>query len=147
MLANLRLVLGVDVTPGNKSNSTHSLPGLLDDLAPEMRPFLVRGDAGYGNGSVMTALEELGQDYLFRLRMTKRAKELVAKLLTETGWSDVGQGWYGKSSVLQLKGWSRKRRVVDTRRRRSPPKDVALPAQAAEGDQLLIPSSALSCYK
>ena len=141
MLANLRLVLGVDVTPGNKSNSTHSLPGLLeilDDLAPEMRPFLVRGDIGYGNGSVMTALEELGQDYLFGLRMTKRAKELVAKLLTETGWSDVGQGWYGKSSELQLKGWSRKRRVVDTRRRRSPPKDVALPAQAAEGDQLLL---------
>ena len=141
MLANLHLVLGVDVTPGNESNSTHSLPGLLeilDDLAPEMRPFLVRGDAGYGNGSVMTALEELGQDYLFRLRMTKRAKELVAKLLTKTGWSDVGQGWYGKSSELQLKGWSRKRRVVDTRRRRSPPKDVALPAQAAEGDQLLM---------
>ena len=141
MLANLRLVLGVDVTPGNESDSTHSLPGLLeilDDLAPEMRPFLVRCDIGYGNGSVMTALEELGQDYLFGLRMTKRAKELVAKLLTETGWSDVGQGWYGKSSELQLKGWSRKRRVVDTRRRRSPPKDVALPAQAAEGDQLLL---------
>ena len=103
-----------------------------------MRLFLVRGDIGYGNGSVMTALEELGQDYLFRLRMTKRAKELVAKLSTETGWSDVGHGWHGKSSELQLMGWSRKRRVVVTRRRRSPPKDVALPAQAAEGDQLLL---------
>ena len=141
LIANLRLVLGVDVTPGNESNSTHSLPGLLeilDDLPPEMRPFLVRSDIGYGNGSVMAALEELGQDYLFRLRMTKRAKKLVAKLSKETGWSDVGQGWYGKSSELQLTGWSRKRRVVVMRRRRSPPKDVALPAQAAEGDQLLL---------
>ena len=46
MLANLRLIPGVDVPPGNECNSTHSLPGLLeilDDLRPEMRPFLVRG--------------------------------------------------------------------------------------------------------
>ena len=109
-----------------------------DDLPPEMRPFLVRGDIGHGNDSMMSALEERGQDYLFKQRMTKRAKELVAILSTETGWSDVGQGWYGKSSELQLTGWSRKRRVVVMRRRRSPPKDVALPAQAAEGDQLLL---------
>ena len=58
MLANLRLVPGVDVTPGNESNSTHSLPGLLeilDGLRPEMRPHLVRGDIGYGTGSVPPA--------------------------------------------------------------------------------------------
>ena len=141
LLANLRLVLGVDVTLGNESNSTHSLSGLLeilDDLPPEMRPHLVRGDAGYGNDSMMSSLEKRGQDYLLKLPMTKRAKELVAKLSTETGWKDVGQGWYGTSSHLQLTGWSRKRRVVVMRRRRSPPKDVALPAQAAEGDQLLL---------
>ena len=93
MLANLRLVPGVDVTPGNVSNSTHSLPELLeilDGLRPEMRPYLVRGDIGHGTGSVMSALEERGQDHLFRLRMTKRTKELVAILSTETGWTDVG---------------------------------------------------------
>ena len=115
------MVLGVDVTPGNESNSTHSLPGLLeilDDLPPELRPHLVRGDAGYGNDSMMSALKERGQDYLFKQRMTKRAKELVAKLSTNTGWSDVGQGWNGKSSELQLMGWSRKRPVVVIRRRR-----------------------------
>ena len=140
LIANLRLVLGVDVTPGNGSNSTHSLPGLLeilDDLPPEMRPFLVHDESGYGNEPMMSALEERGQDYLFKQRMTKRVKELVAKLSTKTGWSDVGQGWNGKSSEMQLMGWSRKRRVVVIRRRRSPPKDVALPAQAAEGEQLL----------
>ena len=38
---------------------------------------------------------------------------------------------------LQLANWSRKRRVV-VMRRRLPPKEVALPAQAAEGDQLLL---------
>ena len=35
-------------------------------------------------------------------------------------------------------GWSRKRRVVVMRRRRKSPDDVALPAQTAEGDQLLL---------
>ena len=141
MLANLRLVPGVDVTPGNESNSTHSLPGLLeilDGLRPEMRPHLVRGDIGYGTGSVMSALEERGQHYLFRLRMTKRTKELTAILSAERGWSDVGQGWYGINSELQLAGWSRKRRVVVMRRRRSLHKDVELLAQAAEGDQLFL---------
>ena len=70
--------------------------------------------------------------------MTKRAKELVAKLSTERGWSDVGKGWYGQRSELQLMGWSRKRRVVVMRRRRKPPADVALPAPAAKGEQLLL---------
>ena len=70
-----------------------------------MRPFLVRADRGYGNDAMMSALEKRGQDYLLKLPMRKRAKELVAKLSTESGWSDVGQGWYGKSSELQLMGW------------------------------------------
>ena len=46
LIANLRLVLGVDVTLGNESNSPHSLPGLLeilDDLPAAMRSFLVPG--------------------------------------------------------------------------------------------------------
>ena len=107
LIANLRLVLGVDVTRGNESNSPHSLPGLLDildDLPAAMRPFLVRGDRGYGNEAVMSALEKRGQNYLLKLPMRKRAKELVAKLSTERGWSDVGKGWYGQSSGLQLMG-------------------------------------------
>ena len=98
----------------------------------------MRADRGYGNEAVMSALEKRGQDYLLKLPMRKRTKELVAKLSTESGWSDVGQGWYGKSSKLQLMGWSRKRRIVVMRRRRKSPNDVALPAQTAEGDQLLL---------
>ena len=57
LIANLRLFLGVDVTPGYESNSPHNLPGLLeilDELPPPMSPFLVRGDSGYGNESVMS---------------------------------------------------------------------------------------------
>ena len=77
MLTNLRLIPRVDFTPGNECNSTYSLPGhlqILDDLPPEARPHLVRGDIGFGTGSVMSAFEERGQHYLFRLRMTKRQR-------------------------------------------------------------------------
>ena len=45
LIANLRLVLGVDVTLGIESNRPYSLPGLLkilDDPPPAMRPILVR---------------------------------------------------------------------------------------------------------
>ena len=72
LIANLRLVLGVDVTPGTESNSPYSLLGLLeilDDLPAAMRPFLVRADRGYGNDAVMSALEKRGQDYLLKLPM------------------------------------------------------------------------------
>ena len=52
MIANLCLVLGVNVTPGNEHSSSDGLPGLLyilDNLAPDLRRYLVRGDKGYGN--------------------------------------------------------------------------------------------------
>ena len=55
----MRLVLGVDVALGNEANSLHSLPGNLenlDDFPPAMRLFLVRGDRGYGNEAVISAL-------------------------------------------------------------------------------------------
>ena len=45
------------------------------------------------------ALKMRGQD-LPVMPMRKRAKELVAKLSTES--RDVGQGWYGKSNYNGL---------------------------------------------
>ena len=52
MIANLRLVVEVNVTSGNEHSSSDGLPGLLDildSLPPDLRPYLVRGDKGYGN--------------------------------------------------------------------------------------------------
>ena len=77
MIANLRLILGVDVVPGNEHHGSHGLVGLvdvLDGLSEEARPYLVRGDGSYGTETVMSALEARNQDYLFKLRMTKRSR-------------------------------------------------------------------------
>jgi hypothetical protein len=57
MMANLRLVLAVEVAPGNQHTSKHSSPRLwefLDGLAAGQRPWLIRGDVGFGNEPVST---------------------------------------------------------------------------------------------
>ena len=51
-IGNLRLVLDVEVDAGNDHASSHALPGLpclLDRLTLSQRPYLVRGDCGFGN--------------------------------------------------------------------------------------------------
>ncbi len=64
MIANLRLVLDVEVQAGDQAQSSHSLPGLmtiLKKLSPEQRPVFVRGDCDWGSDRVMRDLEEIGQ--------------------------------------------------------------------------------------
>lgn len=64
MLANLRLILAVEVQAGNHHTSKHSAPGLwrlLDGLSPTERPTLLRGDAGWGNEPIMREAEQRGQ--------------------------------------------------------------------------------------
>ena len=121
LMAGLRLVVGAEVRPGNQHSGSHSLPGLLkilDELAPETRPKIVRGDCGYGSDTMMGPLEERGQGYLFKLRMSKNVKRHIEKVFWDTDWSDAGQGWQGKDGRLRLSGWPTERRVVVLRRAR-----------------------------
>ena len=120
MLANLRLVLAVEVQAGNQQTSKHSAPGLwelLDGLAAEHRPALIRGDANFGNEPVMREAEQRGQPYLFKLRLTKGVKRAIERAMGDEDWQDAGAGWHGKEGELRLLGWSRQRRVVILRRR------------------------------
>jgi len=126
-MAGLRLVLGVDVEPGNRSHSDSSLPGLLallDRLPLEQRPYCVRGDAGYGNDTVMRGLEARGIPYLLKLRATKNVKRHIERVFWREGWVDAGQDFEGHEGELALSGWQRARRVIVLRRRLTG--DVAL---------------------
>ena len=63
MMADLKLVLEIEVTPGNQTHSKYSLPGLIELLNRLPKccwPEFVRGDCDWGNDPVMTALEEAG---------------------------------------------------------------------------------------
>jgi hypothetical protein len=69
-IGNIRLVLDVEVQSGKACAAKHSLPRLrllIERLAPEERPILVRGDNAFGNEGVMLEMEEIGQRYLFKL--------------------------------------------------------------------------------
>lgn len=118
-VSGVRLMLGVDVLAGNESHAHYTLPGLielLDSLPSNKRPKLVRGDAGLGVKPVLETLEERGQSYLFKLRLTANVKRYIEKLFFEQDWSEAGEGWKGRDGELKLSGWSRARRVVVLRR-------------------------------
>jgi hypothetical protein len=119
MIANLRLILDVEVQAGNQHTSKHSAPGLWALLARLGRarwPALIRGDRDWGTEGNMARAEGEGIDYLFKLRLTKGVKKLVERLMGNTHWQEAGQGWQGAESQLRLSGWSRHRRVVVLRR-------------------------------
>jgi hypothetical protein len=121
----LRLVLDVEVLPGKQHSAKHGqsrLWALWDRLAPECRPWLACGDAGYGQERLMAECEFRGQNYLFRQRQTRKVQELIARLIgtTTTRWVKTSRGWGGAEGELCLQGWSQKRRVVVLRRLRTP---------------------------
>jgi hypothetical protein len=119
LLSDLRLVLRVEVHPGDQHNPKHGAAGLwslLAQLRRERWPRLLRGDAEWGNEAVMARAEQEGLPYLFRLRATANVKRALERAMAERDWSDAGQGWQGKETTLRLLGWNRQRRVVLLRR-------------------------------
>src|ERR1700681_2374213 len=119
-MANLRLVLGVDVQPGNEHTPKHGQAGLwtlLHRLGRSRWPALLRGDVAWGVEPVMSRAEQEGLAYLFRLRMTANVKRALIKMMAERDWTAAGHGWQGKETTLRLVGWSRQRRVVLLRRK------------------------------
>ena len=122
MMANLRLVLEVEVQAGNQAHSNHSLPGLialLNRLPAGSKPEFVRGDIGYGTDNMMRELEAIFQPYLFKLKRSKYVKELIHKHHCTGEWTFIRKGWEAKEDLLQLSGWEKERRVVIVRRRLS----------------------------
>jgi len=115
-VANLRISLGVEVRPGNEHAAARGLPQLwktLGKLSRSQWPTFARGDAGYGSEAVMREFEERGLPYLFKLRHTPKVKGLVKEMMGLGAlWQDCGDGWQALESQLQLKGWTRPRRVI-----------------------------------
>ena len=119
-IGNLRLVLDVEVQGGKAIAGKYSRPRLrllLERLAVEERPVLVRGDIAFGNEGMMAAMEEIEQRYLFKLKQTAGVKRLIERLWRRSDWQGVGQGFDAVEAELQLAGWTRARRVVVLRRR------------------------------
>src|SRR5271165_2801357 len=119
-MASTRLVLDVDVGPGDEHASQHSGPslwGLLDRLPRDLWPALLRGDRGFGNEGIMREAEARELPFLLKLRLTANVKRMIEKLASTREWVDAGQGFEAKESEVRLVGWSRRRRVIVLRRR------------------------------
>ena len=119
-MANTRLVLDVEIRPGNETAAQYTMPGLwafLDGLDPLRRPAFVRGDCAFGNERDLRDAEERGYHYLFKLRQTSGVKTLIHQLFERETWMPAGQGWEGTDASLRLQGWTCSRRVVVLRRR------------------------------
>lgn len=118
-IGNLRLVLDAQLEPGDRHSPVHSRPGLmalLEELPQAQRPKLVRGDCAFGSEGEMSALEAIGQPYLFKLRQSAGVKALVKRQWQRRDWCNVGQGWDACEDTLLLTGWSVRRRVIVMRR-------------------------------
>ena len=138
VVSNLRLVLRVDVLPGDEHNVAHATGGLWELLAHLGRhrwPSLLRGDKSWGIEPVMAGAEQRSLPYLFRLRLTKNVRGALERATHDTDWTDAGQGWQGKETELRLMGWSRQRRIILLRRKLRG--DVAIAENGQPGQKRL----------
>ena len=138
-MAETRLILDCEVLPGNQQAATYSLPRLIEiieELPLEQRPSLIRGDCAFGNEKILSPLERLGSNYLFKVKLTKKAK-ILSQFMSKSSnnWVDAGQGWEGVASSLQLTGWTKERRVVILRRKLKEKK----PKKITKAEQLNFP--------
>ncbi|MGB5649453.1 MAG: transposase [Sedimenticolaceae bacterium] len=136
LMANTRLVLDVDVLPGDESHACHSMPGLislLKRLPDDGQPEFIRGDCEWGTDPVMSELEAMDRRYLFKLKRSKRVKALIAQLHGLGAWTRFNPEWELKESTLQLQGWKSARRVIVARRRL--PKDPLIGLEYQRGGQ------------
>jgi hypothetical protein len=119
-MANTRLVLDVEVRPGNETSAKYTMPGLwvfLDGLPRQAWPCFIRADCNFSTERDMTEAERRGMPYLFKLRQTGKVKTLIRQVFGRGDWESAGQGWEGLEDRLQLTGWTTKRRVIVLRRK------------------------------
>src|SRR5262249_40575946 len=82
MLANVRLVLDVEVMPGNKHTSNYSAPGLwaiLDRIGRDSWPTLLRGDKSFTSDALMSECE--GRPSLFSISLPATGYLLVPSVI------------------------------------------------------------------
>jgi len=117
-IANLRIVMEVEVQAGNQTAASFAQPefwALLDGMPKVSLPRFLRADCNWGTERAMAGAEQRRIHYV-KLKQSANVKKLIAKLFGNDQWVDAGQGWQGLDTELQLSGWSQKRRVVVLRR-------------------------------
>lgn len=152
MIANLRLILEVEVQAGNRSSSAYTAPGLwalLDHMPRENWPVFIRGDSDWGSDTIMSEAEQRKIDYLFKLKKSPLVKQLIHQNHCKPGWVKTHEGYEALDTELKLLTWKKSRRVVIVRRRlnkesaSAPNSENTLPFQMS----LIEPAEQLSAFE
>ena len=128
VLAAGKLVLNVDTQAGNQSASEYAQPTLFAWLDARDRkdwPTLIRGDNAHASERMMLEAEKRQLPYLFKLRQTPNVSRTIGRLAKQgdkAKWQKTEQGWESLETTLRLKGWTRERRVIVSRRKLAEPK-------------------------
>jgi hypothetical protein len=140
-MANLRLVLDVEVQAGNQMAASFTASNMwkvLEGIPKSQWPAFLRGDSGFGTDGVMTVAEEKGLPYLFKLKQTRNVSKEIKNLMLSDGWVDAGQGWEGKESLIKLHGWKKFRRIIVLRKQVLPTDSASSsPLSDGTGQKLL----------
>src|SRR5260370_37757711 len=134
-VANIRMVLDMEVQAGNQTAALFAQPGLwafVDGLEARSRPVFIRGDCHWGAEKTMVGAEQRQLRYVFKLKQSPNVKKLIGQIFQQQGWMDAGQQWQGRDDELRLSGWSKSRRVVVLRR---PLRSKPVVEAATEGKQ------------
>jgi hypothetical protein len=118
-VANIRMVLDMEVQAGNQTAPSFAQPELwafLDGLSEKERPIFLRGDCHWGTEKTLVGAEQRELGYLFKLKQSANVKKLIGQIFHQQDWVDAGQQWQGRVDVLRLTGWSKERRVAVLRR-------------------------------
>lgn len=122
VVAGTRLCAYYRWRPGDSHTAAEwqeAMEECLEWLGPNHRPWLNRGDIGFG-GEAMLAWHEASETrphYLFKLRMTTRLKRAMAGIAEESWQGESGHGVLQVAEArVKLTGWSRERRVIFGRR-------------------------------
>src|ERR1700722_3970932 len=106
-IANVRMVVDVEVQAGNQTASSFAQPELwafLDGTPKSSHPSFLRGDCQWGNEGAMKGAEEGERGYLFKLKQSPNGRRLMGKLFGNDQWVNAGQKWQGLATELQLSG-------------------------------------------
>jgi hypothetical protein len=151
-IANLRLILEVEVQAGNQGSAAYSAPSLwalLERIPCDHWPAFIRGDCDWGSEAIMTEAEQRGIDCLFKLRQSPWVKKRILQQHGKSGWARTHDGWEALSTELQLSTWKQPRRVVLVRKRLAkniviaPDRPQALPQQLS----LLEPAENMAAFE
>ncbi len=137
MIANIRLILDVEVDSGNHGASKYTAPGLwsfIEGLEKNRWPSFIRGDCGFGTNEIMTKAESIGLPYLFKLKQSKNVKRLINACMWQDDWQYAGQSWEGIESKIQLQGWSHSRRAIILRKK--VPQEIGMSSKNKKTGQL-----------